>query len=76
MVRQDISKSWQTAVVILLIFIRLYRKNIQAYIEAGTTSSVQNILVILVESGFLYCFIWVCKFYASLFPTECLIRRG
>lgn len=54
------------------IFVRCHRRDIQAYLgNAGTTSAVHSVLVLLVESGFLYCIIWVSEIHER--PVNVLI---
>ncbi|ETW77419.1 hypothetical protein HETIRDRAFT_429650 [Heterobasidion irregulare TC 32-1] len=44
----------------LVCFILHYRKSIRANIDSGNArTKVEKVLILLVESGFLYCFVWM-----------------
>ena len=49
--------------LIRLDYSRRHWRDIKAYLASSTTSTVQSALVLLVESGLLYCAVWVRRWY-------------
>ena len=59
---------------LLITHPREYRRNVSAHLRKGTTSDrAEKVLALLIESGFVYCLLWVTAHLSSGHQSRLLI---